>query len=221
MSFYLYTINTGFVIDSSGYVGILTGNPKFPLEINGTCKANHFIGDLVSGRVISGQILNVQNFTTEVFTMSTFSGQSFSGQSFTGDSFTGKNFYGGNFSGKDAYLEHLFGINTGSYMSFTTFGDFTGTNGSIYVNGNDIAGEIQIIVDNPSTSAISLDVYFKKSYSNPPIVVFSPCGTMSATLSGVACKSTNGSFFKFAKSNATSLPDGVYQWNYIVIGRNN
>lgn len=45
MSFYLYSIDTGFYIKSGGYVGILNSNPQYALDISGDCKANHFLGN--------------------------------------------------------------------------------------------------------------------------------------------------------------------------------
>lgn len=61
MSFYLYSINTGFYINSSGYVGILNSNPQYALDISGDCKASHFLGNgtgVTYQIKIGGQIAN-------------------------------------------------------------------------------------------------------------------------------------------------------------------
>lgn len=45
MSFYLYSINTGFYIKSDGYVGILNSNPQHALDISGSLRTERLIGN--------------------------------------------------------------------------------------------------------------------------------------------------------------------------------
>lgn len=225
MSFYLYSINTGFYIKSDGYVGILNSNPQHALDISGSCKATNFIGDSISGRIISGDTLFTQNFIVTTFSATTFTGKNFSGQNFTGNSFTGKNFYGGNFSGENIYAEHLIGVSQdGSFLECAP--SYTGyyLNGSHYWNcfiqGTDLAGKITyggVDADHDTPGSIDITGYFKKPYPFEPYVVISPVSEAAAYHStGVYCYSNANHFVLKIKPILTRQQ--AYVWSYIVVG---